>query len=156
MFARKAPSYTYVFGYPLGFDGWENETFCNGHVCHATELPYTFESAWVNFTDTGRRISANMATYWTNFAKTQDPNLPTKVPIVWPKATNNEEYLYFQDPLQILHRLSKNQLALGTTQIDNTNPSHSQPSDINIELNSIISHNDETMVVIRKMNLIIF
>ncbi len=100
-YARTAASYSYVFGFPLDFNGWENETFCNNHVCHAGELPYTFESTWANFTDTGKRIATGMATYWTNFAKSHDPNQPVSWPIVWPKANTNETYLYFQDPLDI-------------------------------------------------------
>ena len=101
-FARKAASYMYVFGYPLDFDGWGNETFCNGHVCHGAELPYLFESAWVNFTDTGRRLSQSMASFWANFATSQDPNEPLPVSIAWPRfTTGDEKYLYFQNPLQI-------------------------------------------------------
>jgi carboxylesterase type B len=102
VFARKAASYSYVFGYPLDFDGWGNETFCNGHVCHGSELPFVFESTWVNFTDAGRRVSQSMATYWTNFAKSQDPNEPARVTTPWPRVTTgNEKYMYFQDPLQV-------------------------------------------------------
>ncbi|CAF2497490.1 unnamed protein product [Rotaria sp. Silwood2] len=101
IYARKAASYSYVFGFPLDFDGWENETFCNNHVCHAGELPFTFESAWVNFTDAGKRVSMSMATYWTNFAKTHDTNQPVPQSIVWPKMNTDEPYLYFQDPLDV-------------------------------------------------------
>ncbi|CAF0855766.1 unnamed protein product [Rotaria sordida] len=101
IYARKAASYSYVFGFPLDFDGWENETFCNNHVCHAGELPYTFESAWVNFTDAGKRVATSMATYWTNFAKTHDTNQPVSQSIVWSKMNIDEPYLYFQDPLDV-------------------------------------------------------
>jgi carboxylesterase type B len=102
IFARKAASYAYVFGYPLDFDGWGNETFCNGHVCHGTELPFLFESEWTNFTDAGRRVSESMATYWANFATSQDPNEPLRVATPWPRVTTgNETYMYFQDPLQV-------------------------------------------------------
>ncbi len=56
----------------------------------------------MNFTDAGRRVSQGMATYWSNFAKSQDPNEPLRVPIRWPRAsTGNETYMYFQDPLQV-------------------------------------------------------
>ncbi|CAF5083451.1 unnamed protein product, partial [Rotaria sp. Silwood1] len=63
IYARQAASYSHVFGFPLDFDGWENETFCDHHVCHAGELPYTFESVWVNFADAGKRVAMSMATY---------------------------------------------------------------------------------------------
>jgi len=102
IFARKAANYSYVFGYPYDYDGWETLSFCNGHVCHGGELVYVFESKWVNFTDVGRRISQSMATYWTNFAKTQDPNEPVHFGISWPKMNSgNETYLYFQNPLEV-------------------------------------------------------
>ncbi|CAF1080494.1 unnamed protein product [Rotaria sordida] len=109
IFARKAASYSYVFGYPLDFDGWGNETYCNGYVCHGAELPYLFESSWLNFTDAGRRVSQSMATYWTNFAKSQDPNEPIRVLTPWPRVTTgNEKYMYFQDPLQVPESYLKN------------------------------------------------
>ncbi|CAF0849444.1 unnamed protein product [Adineta steineri] len=102
VFARKAASYSYVFGYPLDFDGWGNETFCNGHVCHGGELPFVFESAWVNFTDAGRRVSESIATYFTNFATSQDPNEPMRVATPWPRmSSGNEKYMYFKDPLEV-------------------------------------------------------
>ncbi len=102
IFARKAANYSYVFGYPLHSNTSQNGTFCSGYVCHADELPYLFESWWASFTDAGRRVSQSIASYWTNFAKTQNPNQPSNVPISWPKTTNaNEEYMYFQDPLEI-------------------------------------------------------
>jgi carboxylesterase type B len=63
IFARQTGAYMYAFDYPLDFDGWENSTYCNGHTCHGVELPYLFESFWVNFTDTGRQLSTTMATY---------------------------------------------------------------------------------------------
>ncbi|CAF1073213.1 unnamed protein product [Adineta steineri] len=102
IFTRHAASYSYVFGYPLNFNRKQNDAYCNGHVCHGDELPYLFESRWNNFTDAARRISQSIASYWTNFAKTQTPNEPLHVPITWPKIMNiSETYMYFQDPLQI-------------------------------------------------------
>ena len=102
VFARKAATYSYVFGYPLDFNGWDNLTFCIGHVCHGSELPYVFQSAWINFTDAGRRVSTSMINYWTNFGKTRDPNQPVKGSVQWPKTMmGNEKYLFFQDPLLI-------------------------------------------------------
>ena len=38
VYARTAASYSYVFGFPLDFNGWEEETFCDNHVCHAGEF----------------------------------------------------------------------------------------------------------------------
>jgi carboxylesterase type B len=101
VFARKAGSYLYVFGYPPDFDGWLFVPECKGHVCHGDELSYMFESAWYNFTDAGRRVSQSMATSWTNFGKSQDPNQPVSLRLQWPRASINESYLYFQDPFDV-------------------------------------------------------
>ncbi|CAF4835161.1 unnamed protein product [Rotaria sp. Silwood1] len=102
VFARKAASYYYVFSYPFDTINSKNRIQCSNHACHGDELPFTFESHWDNFTDAGRRISQSMATYWTNFAKSEDPNEPLRVSIPWPRVTiGNETYMYFQDPLYI-------------------------------------------------------
>lgn len=61
-----------------------------------------FESYWKNFTDAGRQLSYSMATYWNNFGKTMNPNLPVKLPIEWPKMSpGNESYIYLQSPIEI-------------------------------------------------------
>lgn len=100
--ARHANAYMYAYGYPLDFDGWENITYCVGHVCHGTDLAYLFEAYWVNFTDAGRQLSQSIATYWTNFGKSMDPNLPVGQSVVWPKLSNvSEPYIYLQNPVQI-------------------------------------------------------
>ena len=102
IFARKAASYSYVFGFPYDYGESSPLSFCNEHVCHAGEIPYLFQARWVNFTDAGRRVSQSIATYWTNFAKSQNPNEPIRTLTPWPKvATGNETYLYFQDPVQV-------------------------------------------------------
>lgn len=101
VFARNSPSHLYVFGYPPDFDGWSLARYCKGHVCHGEDKPCLFESAWNNFTDADRRVSHSMATYWTNFGKSQNPNQPVKLPITWPRLKQNESYLYFQDPLAL-------------------------------------------------------
>ncbi|CAF1318651.1 unnamed protein product, partial [Rotaria magnacalcarata] len=73
------------------------------HTCHGDELVFLFEAFWTNLTtNTDRYISTALTTYWTNYAKSKDPNQPVQIPLVWPKVTNqSEQYLYFQDPLQI-------------------------------------------------------
>ena len=100
VFARKAATYYYVYGYP--FDT-ENSIQCRGgHACHGDELPFIFQSYWEKFSDAGRRVSQSMATFWTNFAKTQNPNEPLNVTLTWTKMTN-ETYMDIEDPLQIGH-----------------------------------------------------
>ncbi|CAF4289538.1 unnamed protein product [Rotaria socialis] len=102
VFARKAATYTYVFGYPLDFDGWDNLTLCNDYVCHGSKLSYVFESALVNFTDAGRQLTTNIVTSWTNFGKIHDPNQPVIPSLLWPKTLiNSKQHMYFQNPLQV-------------------------------------------------------
>nr|XP_039258561.1 uncharacterized protein LOC120335133 isoform X1 [Styela clava] len=62
---------------------------------HAEELPYVFGLPFViNATQQDRDTSSAIMTYWTNFAKTGDPNLGEPVPTQWPKySTSRQEYL---------------------------------------------------------------
>ncbi|CAF3437313.1 unnamed protein product [Rotaria socialis] len=108
IFARKTATYSYVFGFPLEANGTDNSSVCQGCACHGDEIPFLFESLWNNFTDAGKRISESLATYWTNYAKTKDPNQPVQIPLVWPRLMNNVmKYLYFQDPVQIIENYLK-------------------------------------------------
>jgi len=89
VFTRKAASYSYIFGYP--YDKVDSLS-CPDHACHADEIPYVFESFWDRFTDIGRYISQGMVTYWTNFAKSENPN---------------ETYTFIQNPFQLGHNYVK-------------------------------------------------
>ncbi|CAF4442208.1 unnamed protein product [Rotaria magnacalcarata] len=89
VFARKAATYSYVFGYPLQTNGTFNSSECEGHTCHGDELVFLFEAFWTNLTtNIDRYISTALATYWTNYAKSKDPNQPMQIPLVSPKVTN--------------------------------------------------------------------
>lgn len=69
---------------------------------HALELPYVFGTfrahtfSWLPFNATDQRLGATMEIYWTNFAKTGDPNgggLPH-----WSDwNTSKEPYLVFTE-----------------------------------------------------------
>ena len=101
IFAREAATYSYVFGYPLHARGIIDASFCEGHACHGYELAFLFEAFWLNVTKADRYVSQAMATYWTNYAKTGDPNRPKKAPLQWPNVTGgSENYLYIQNPLK--------------------------------------------------------
>lgn len=104
IFARKAATYSYVFGYPLHARGIIEASFCEGHACHGFELAFLFEAFWLNTTKADRYVSKAMATYWTNYATSENPNRPAKVPSQWPKTTGrSEKYLYIQNPVRIRH-----------------------------------------------------
>lgn len=82
--------YLYNFNQSLSYDGWgPNYTFCVGKVCHGVELPYLFDSArgaGFHTTEDEEVLSRYMGAYWTNFARTGDPNQgaqPNQA-VVWP------------------------------------------------------------------------
>jgi len=96
-------AYFYRFNHPLSFDGWgPNFTFCTGHVCHGAELPFVFNSAELagfQITNEERQLGELMVAYWTNFARTGDPNYPLKVPLVWPAfGSSSDQYLELRTP----------------------------------------------------------
>jgi carboxylesterase type B len=78
---------------------------------HGLELPYVFNAfttrswRWLPFTQADGKLSALMQRYWTNFAKSGDPNAPG-LP-VW-KAWNSDEepYLQFSQNGEVLPRKS--------------------------------------------------
>jgi len=72
-------------------------------VAHSSDLPYVFGNLYAtgsqggSFTDGDRALSAIIQGYWTNFARSGDPNgpgLPT-----WPRYDGNERrYIEFTPP----------------------------------------------------------
>jgi para-nitrobenzyl esterase len=93
----QAKVFSYYFAhlppYPQG------SPFADWRAGHWAELPYVFDhlsqQPWA-WSDADRAIANVMATYWTNFAKSGDPN-GDGVP-VWPNFTNgSERVLHFDD-----------------------------------------------------------
>jgi len=81
------PTYLYQFNHVVSFDPWgPNFSFCKEHVCHGIELPFVFHSVkpYFEFTPDEDDLSKRMVTYWTNFAKTGNPNKPVAVEPAWP------------------------------------------------------------------------
>ena len=67
-------------------------SFCVGHVCHGSELPFVFHTAapFFNFTAGEEQLSRQIVTYWTNLARTGNPNTGLNTPTLsWPQYQNN-------------------------------------------------------------------
>ncbi|XP_059164843.1 cAMP-regulated D2 protein-like isoform X3 [Physella acuta] len=67
----------YLWDHAFSFPGWGQVTFCEGRVCHGTEIVYVFHTANKgNFTFTAdeEALSSDLISYWTNFAWSGDPN----------------------------------------------------------------------------------
>jgi para-nitrobenzyl esterase len=93
----RAKVFSYYFAhlppYPQG------SPFADWGAGHWAELPYVFDhlsqEPWA-WSDADRALASVMATYWTNFAKSGDPN-GDGVP-VWPNfTTDGERVLHFDD-----------------------------------------------------------
>jgi para-nitrobenzyl esterase len=67
---------------------------------HGLEIPYVFNTftvrswRWLPFTETDRKLSETVERYWTNFAKSGDPNAPG-LPAWKPWSSGEEPYLVF-------------------------------------------------------------
>lgn len=83
------PLYLYQWDHALSWDGWGPEyPFCQNEICHGADLPYLWNPPiiknYVNFTAAEVVLSDQMIKYWTNFAKTGNPNQGIPLPVNWP------------------------------------------------------------------------
>ena len=86
--AAHNPTYEYEFNHAI--PGQEN-------AVHSADLPYVFGYfKWGNakFTDVDTKLADLMDTYWTNFAKTGNPN--GKGLAAWPPQDDSGVYIQFQ------------------------------------------------------------
>lgn len=95
--------WTYVYDHAFSFPGWGKFTFCDGHVCHGSEIPFVFQSTKLgNFTITPAelKLSDSLISYWSNFAKTGDPNRGTPVTLEWPQYKSDSLWpqMFFATP----------------------------------------------------------
>jgi carboxylesterase type B len=76
--AVTAPLYAYWFDHQPSFPVWGGPTCrATGVVCHGDELPFVFHTAEKiggHFTAPEETLSKRMMAYWTNFARSLDPN----------------------------------------------------------------------------------
>src|SRR5699024_10455915 len=69
---------------------------------HASENAYHFQNLdnpYINFGDTDRKISDNIATYWANFAKNHHPN-DGKLPEWKPFTAESDLTMYIDEPCE--------------------------------------------------------
>jgi para-nitrobenzyl esterase len=97
MAAKGAPAYRYVFDYVA-----EAERSRRTGASHASELAFLFGNVPASATSADRAMARLMGDYWTNFAKTGDPNghgLPR-----WPQQAPGDPLLVFSDEGAVVKR----------------------------------------------------
>ncbi|NXH45165.1 CEL lipase, partial [Dicaeum eximium] len=101
--AKSGKTYSYVFSEPsrmLVYPSWVGAD-------HADDLQYVFGKPFatpLGYLPKHRTVSKAMIAYWTNFARTGDPNKGhSDVPVSWPAYTNQSKHY-----LEINHEMNKN------------------------------------------------
>ncbi len=90
-FARRAGGYVYYFDRKLPGD--------DAGAFHSAELWYVFgslEYCWRSFEKRDYDLSARMITYWTNFMKTGNPNMPDDSEEVWEECGDSGKFIVFE------------------------------------------------------------
>jgi para-nitrobenzyl esterase len=105
------PVYRYFFAYVA-----EKARLRVPGAAHGDEVRYVFgqfgadSRLKITYTDADKRIGALVERYWTNFAKTGDPNGPGV--IAWPRDKHDEVMVFGLTGAQAARRLRKAQLDL--------------------------------------------
>jgi para-nitrobenzyl esterase len=89
-----------VYRYKMDLPSPPSKFHPDGTVFHSDDIEYVFGTLDTRpgavWRESDRRLSAIMVGYWTNFAKTGDPNGPG-LP-VWPKYGAGDPVLHLDDP----------------------------------------------------------
>ncbi|XP_041378593.1 crystal protein-like [Gigantopelta aegis] len=85
----------YIFGQPLSFEAFGNNSGCMQGACHGGELPFLFSTvanAGYDVSEAEHSLSTRMIHYWTNFAKYGNPNKKHSDGILhWPNYMDSNE-----------------------------------------------------------------
>ncbi|KFQ41809.1 hypothetical protein N333_08576, partial [Nestor notabilis] len=105
--ARSARTYSYLFSQPSRMPIYPSWVGAD----HADDLQYVFGKPFatpLGYLPKHRTVSKAMIAYWTNFARTGDPNKGnSKVPITWPPYTSEGSYY-----LEINNKMNQNSVKL--------------------------------------------
>ncbi|GAA6069705.1 bile salt-activated lipase, partial [Tachysurus ichikawai] len=101
---RTGRTYSYLLSEPSRLPGYPTWMGAD----HADDLQYVFGKPFTTplaYLPKHRRVAKYMIAYWTNFAKTGDPNIgESKVPVAWPKLTDGDQFV------EINHDTGKNSI----------------------------------------------
>uniref|UniRef100_A0A8C6V3J6 Carboxylic ester hydrolase n=1 Tax=Neogobius melanostomus TaxID=47308 RepID=A0A8C6V3J6_9GOBI len=103
--ATTGRTYSYMFSEPNYKEGVEPPYTSWIEADHTDDLQYVFGKPFSSpqrYLPRHRNVSGYMIAYWTNFAKTGDPNQGgSEVPVTWPLFTSGDQYL------EIHHNMSE-------------------------------------------------
>ncbi|NXX66608.1 CEL lipase, partial [Spizella passerina] len=100
--AKSGKTYSYVFSEPSRMPVYPRWVGAD----HMDDLQYVFGKPFatpLGYRPKHRTLSKNMIAYWTNFARSGDPNIGhSDVPVSWPAYTDKSKYY-----LDINHKMNK-------------------------------------------------
>ena len=91
--------YNHHFDYVSSFNSliYGKDSGCSHNACHSSEIPYVFDDDLsgfgIEFTEQEKKLSIDIIKYWTNFAKTGNPNNGESVNVYWNDFGETEQVL---------------------------------------------------------------
>eukprot|EP01035_Chromulina_nebulosa_P018992 gene18992-24808_t len=100
------PTFIYRFKHVISFDCWgANYTYCDGVVCHGSELPFVFnvftdgDTVTYDPNDDEISLTNDLVNIWNNFITNNDPNKGLSVPSYLPLYnTLTDELVVLDEP----------------------------------------------------------